>query len=42
MNGKEKLEVLDLIIMVLREHEKELDDKVRRLETLLHYYEPLT
>jgi len=31
----EKIEVLDLIIRVLREHEKNLDDAIQRLEGLV-------
>ena len=38
----QKLEVLDFIIWVLCEHERELDSKLSRLETMLRYYEPLT
>lgn len=32
MDLTEKVDVLDLIINVLKEHEKELDDKIDRLE----------
>ena len=32
---KEKLDVLDLVIAVLREHEKRLDELVSRLERVL-------
>ena len=38
---QEKLDVLDLIISTLMEHEKEMDRQMSRLETLLHYYEPI-
>ena len=38
---QEKLDVLDLIISTLMEHEKELDRLIGRMETLLNYYEPI-
>lgn len=38
---QEKLDVLDLIISTMMEREKELDRLMSRMETLLHFYEPL-
>jgi len=37
-----KLEVLDLIINVLVDHEKELDKQICRMKTMLKYYEPFS
>ena len=34
MSLTEKIDVLDLLISVLREHEKRLDELIRRLEKL--------
>lgn len=39
MGLKEKLDVLDFIINILREHEKSLDDVVGRFETLFQELE---
>lgn len=36
VNVKEKMDALDLIINVLRDHEKALDDLERRFEKLMH------
>jgi len=34
LKGTERLEALDLIIMVLVEHEKELDKQIRKLQKI--------
>lgn len=39
MGLKEKLDVLDFIINILREHERNLDDIVGRLEVLFQEFE---
>ena len=39
MSGREKLDALDLIINILREHEKSLDNSLSRLESLFKYFE---
>ena len=36
---EKKIDVLDLLIAVLREHEKALDREISRLATMLKYYE---
>jgi len=38
---QEKLDVLDLIISTMMGREKEMDRLMSRMETLLHYYEPI-
>jgi hypothetical protein len=36
MASKEKLDALDLLIQVLQDHEKKLDEQITRLERILN------
>ena len=41
MSFTEKIDVLDMIIGILREHEEKLDGYIARIETVLEQLEPV-